>query len=375
MPIIDEQGRVFGRINAIDAAVAAVVIVLAPVAYAAYLLFRPAPVKIIGVEPARVPANQVTRVQVRGEHLRPYLRAQFGSEQVHSFLIDTPTVGQMEVPKMPPGSYDLTLFDEAEQIAELKGALTVLAPDATNPPLPVRVVGAFIDLDEAGAKGITAGARLGSPDNPVEVVSAGAPQPDSRRIVTGGPGNQFAQVPIPGRFQVPVVARVLCVLDQAENRCKYNGMFLIADQVFTLGKGLTFVAREVRANVDGQPADVVVQFVAPPEVVDLIKVGDRDLDQPGAARVTVTSVTRRESFQAQTASRFPVGGIERTITRNEPLGAVDATLHVLTDPAPDVTFNAAPLKVGDPFVLQTSRYAIRGTISRITAARTSDDKH
>ena len=40
MPIVDERGRVAGRINLIDAVAAVVIVVLVPVAYGAYLLFR-----------------------------------------------------------------------------------------------------------------------------------------------------------------------------------------------------------------------------------------------------------------------------------------------------------------------------------------------
>ena len=52
MTIVDERGRLFGRFNLIDAGVVFVLLVLVPLAYAAYRLFRPDPVRIESVEPS-----------------------------------------------------------------------------------------------------------------------------------------------------------------------------------------------------------------------------------------------------------------------------------------------------------------------------------
>jgi hypothetical protein len=49
MSIVDERGRVAGRINLIDAVAAVAIVVLVPVAYAAYLLFRTPPATLRAV--------------------------------------------------------------------------------------------------------------------------------------------------------------------------------------------------------------------------------------------------------------------------------------------------------------------------------------
>jgi hypothetical protein len=365
MPLIDEQGRVFGKVNAVDAAVAAAVIVLIPVAYAAYLLFRPAPVKIIGVEPSRVPAGRTTRVKISGEHLRPYLRAQFGSEQVHSLLIETPTVAEAEVKDLAPGTYDLTLYDEIEQIAQKKSVLTVVTPEALM-PVSIRLVGDFVDLDAMAAKSIVAGMKFGNAENPSEVVAAGSPTPYSRKVLTGGPGTPPIQVPIAGRLQVPATVRTMCALDPAEPRCKINGVVVTADQIVTLDKGLAFVVRTARSDANGPPIDIVVQALARPEIIEQVKPGDRDLDAE-AGRVTVTAVQRRDGVQAQTALRYQTGTAEQTVTRNEQLAVADVALRVIVDSPSSMTLNGAPLEVGATFVLETPRYTTRGTITRVTA--------
>ena len=41
MTVIDRNGRVFGRINIVDAGILAFILVLIPVGYATFLLFRP----------------------------------------------------------------------------------------------------------------------------------------------------------------------------------------------------------------------------------------------------------------------------------------------------------------------------------------------
>ena len=71
MTVIDERGRVFGRINLIDAAAALFVFVLIPVAYGAYLLFRTPPAKLTSVAPNSVYYGPNQRVQIQGVNLRP----------------------------------------------------------------------------------------------------------------------------------------------------------------------------------------------------------------------------------------------------------------------------------------------------------------
>ena len=52
MTLLDDRGRVAGRVNLVDAVAAIVILVLIPVAYGAYLLFRTPPPKMLSVSPA-----------------------------------------------------------------------------------------------------------------------------------------------------------------------------------------------------------------------------------------------------------------------------------------------------------------------------------
>ena len=79
MTIVDERGRLFGRFNLIDAAVVLVVVVLVPLVYAAYLLFRPPAMKILSVNPARIEQGRqgqffIVSRQGENDHARKYNR-------------------------------------------------------------------------------------------------------------------------------------------------------------------------------------------------------------------------------------------------------------------------------------------------------------
>ena len=60
MSVIDKDGRVFGRLNLVDAAIIALIALLIPIGYAAYLLFRP----------ERPSIESVTRVEIGNEERR-----------------------------------------------------------------------------------------------------------------------------------------------------------------------------------------------------------------------------------------------------------------------------------------------------------------
>ena len=71
MPIVDEHGRLFGRLNLLDAIVAVLVLGLIPLGYAAYALFRtPLPV-LTRVEPAAMSFGPNMRIRIRGAEPAP----------------------------------------------------------------------------------------------------------------------------------------------------------------------------------------------------------------------------------------------------------------------------------------------------------------
>ena len=135
--IIDRDGRVFGRFNLFDAALVAFVVVLIPLAYVAYLLFRvPAP-RITSVQPAQLTyiedrASGGTelkgKLKVSGTGLRPILRAAIGGQAVVAFIFESPTSADVLFGNMAPGTYDLILYDGVQEVARAPKSVVVPAP-------------------------------------------------------------------------------------------------------------------------------------------------------------------------------------------------------------------------------------------------------
>jgi hypothetical protein len=147
MAVIDERGRLFGRINVIDAAVGAIVVALIPLAYLAWLLFQQPEPRIVGVDPPKV-LPTTRQVKIRGENLRPFMRVSFNEHQGVTFALHSPELAEVQLPELRAGTYDLILYDVAREVSRLPGAVVVEAA-----PLPVAqaamlVAGSFVALDE-----------------------------------------------------------------------------------------------------------------------------------------------------------------------------------------------------------------------------------
>src|SRR5262245_28774731 len=176
MAIVDSRGRVFGRINLIDFFVAVFAVVLVPLAYGGYLLFRIPPPRIISVAPTTVPftTNTEQRLEITAEHLRPYLRAKIGTNSARSFEADSASHGEVKFGDLPVGVHDLILYDESQEIARLPNALTI-------EPAPLQRVGTL----SAGGDALRPGAAFGPPERPIAEllrVDEGA-APEKRRAV------------------------------------------------------------------------------------------------------------------------------------------------------------------------------------------------
>ena len=160
MPLIDDHGRLFGRLNIVDAAVLLVVALLIPMAYGAYLIFQAPSARIDLVTP-RVIQENTAQVTLSGVNLRPYLRVSVAgrgvsgddpSAQHPTFLFGTTSGGVLQLPALRPGAYDVVLLDEENELGRISGGLIVEAKPAPPPPPPlarVVAVGRFTATDPA----------------------------------------------------------------------------------------------------------------------------------------------------------------------------------------------------------------------------------
>ena len=238
MSIVDDRGRVAGRVNLIDAFVAIIILVLLPVAYGAYLLFRTPPATLTAIYPDRLYQGKNLRVEINGRNLRPFMRVAFNTIQGRTFLIGSPTYVQVDLPDLMAGVYDVQLFDNAQEVHRLPRALTVL-PMAPVPTVDMEVSGAFTGLSAGAAAGIKKGQQF--PPSGVataQVLSVGAPVPGQLRVQAG---DATIPVPLPGQNELPAALRVKCYIAPDQDgkvRCMVAGPVQAAqvapDSVLTL---------------------------------------------------------------------------------------------------------------------------------------------
>jgi hypothetical protein len=367
MTIIDEQGRVFGLVNAIDAAVGLFVLLLVPIAYGAYMLFRPAPVRILGVEPAVVDEGTSQRIKFRGENFRAFLTAQFGTEQVHGFFVETPSSAEAVMPALPPGTYDVTLYSEVQQVAKLPHAITVKAT-ATSVAVHVELVGAFTGLSEDDARRLAVGQHIPDSASPVaEIIAVAAPGPDLRRLRAG---DIVVSSLVAGTVQVPAVLRANCTVVERQPKCQVGDVQVTAGVIVQLPGGMNFFVDEVRGANAPAALDVDVRFIGPPEVIGLMRVGDTDtnaFDRRGA----LSSLGERRTVSAETTQR---GAIE-DVKIPQHMATVTATVRVNADVTRDgFVYRTQALRVGGTLIFDTDRYAAKGAVVRIAPHAARDAK-
>ncbi len=137
MNVIDNRGRLFGLINLVDAAVVGFLLVLLPVAYGTYLLFRPARPHIESVtltaitkEENRIAgsAGLTAKLKVKGSGLNPLLRGddwRHAGARASCSRIPTPPI--VLVGPVGPNDHDLILYDGIQEVARAVGAVKIPA--------------------------------------------------------------------------------------------------------------------------------------------------------------------------------------------------------------------------------------------------------
>lgn len=134
------------RLNLFDAAVAAFLIALVPIAYGTYLLFRAPRTAISSVrrvaitkEERRVGGpNLASKFKVQGSGLRPLFRASIDNEPAMGFVFENPNSADLLVGRLPPGTHDLILYDGVQEVARAPQSI-VIEPMPMPRPATVRV--------------------------------------------------------------------------------------------------------------------------------------------------------------------------------------------------------------------------------------------
>ena len=374
MPIIDDRGRVFGRLNLVDAAVAALVLVLLPAAYGAYVLFREPLPKLTAVVPAVARRSPMLQVEVRGENLRPYMRVSFNDVQGRTFLFNNPKSAVVQAVELPPGKYDVVLYDYGQEVWRLPGALTV-EPLPAPPMVAVDVNGFLTGLNQEQVSNLLVGHRF--PENgdvEGEIASAGPAEPEVILIKTGDAAT--LTVPGNGTLQLPVRVRTRCLVESAPDsslRCTVRGVALAPGANVTysgLNKALNLRVSDVHYPGRSRTATVRVRFIASPAVAGLVKKNDQDVGaraHPAGEMATLVS-------SAESGEPTPAFLRDDRVRQAIPTGRLVVVEAVLAVPVQEAAlgwmYKEALVKAGAPFTFETAAYTMDGGVVEVTLPAT-----
>ena len=349
MAIVDGQGRLFGRLNLLDAVLLVLLIGLLPLGYAAYALFREQPPRIVSISPERAQQSNELRLVLKGENFRPYMRVSAGIQQAREFIFRSTTEIEAPFDRLPSGTHDIVLYDQAQERFRLPKALTIA--ESPLPTTEIVAVGAFGNLDLAGASKITAGLAL---SDGAEVITVGKPAPDVTQVFAS-PG--LVGVPTPNALRLPAVVRFRCHVRTQQGRpnCSVGDATISPSALFTIDTPLgktPFQVEQVRSPQPLEAVPIRVRLTSHPSVLSLIKPGDVDLG-------------RTTNELAVIATVGSVGPVRRLSDRE---AEIDITLLAqLQRVDGGWLHNSAPLRAGSSIELHTNRYQAGGFVIEMPA--------
>lgn len=377
MPIIDERGRVFGRFNLVDAAVGLLLLVLLPAAYGAYRLFREPLPTLTGVYPDVLRQGPNLQVEVRGTNFRPYMRVSFNGLQGRTFLFNSPTSAVVQLADIPPGKYDVILYDYMQEVARIPGGFT-LETQPAPPMITVDVSGVLTSLTPDQVAKLAPGHRFPEAgDAAAEIISVGRAEPEMLHIKTGD--TAVLTVPVKGPLQLPVRMRTHCFIETTTDgtlRCKVAGVALGPDanvQYPGLGTTMNLRVSDVHYPGRSRTATVRVRFLVSNDVLGRLKNGDQDLGaraHPAGEMATLVSFSERGDGSASTLRD---DRIRQSIPASR-LVLVEAVLSVpVQEAALGWLYKESLVKAGAPFSFETASYTMDGGVIDITVKDTPDE--
>lgn len=292
MSVIDQHGRLFGRVNIIDALVALFVVGLIPLAYGTALLFQPARPRIDSVtrvditnEERRIIAGGsllAAKLKIKGTGFNPMLRASIGGSPALAFVFENPNSADVLVGPMPPGAHDLVLMDGVQEAARATGAVVIDNPSTRK----LHAEGWLTNLTPAMAGEF----RVGTTFAPHSVVMLGPVRLARSRIRMG---DLNADIPIDGRVERATVLELHCDPQGADFRtgqepCTVAGQAIAGVPLVTvvLPGNIGFSIAELFPPTPASRGRVVIRLASGVDGT-MIKAGDRDtLLDPRAAVVT-----------------------------------------------------------------------------------------
>lgn len=343
MATSDANGRLFGRLNVVDAALVVALVGLIPLGYAAYLLFRtPLPV-LARVEPDTLTVAPNMRITVRGSNFRPYMRVSIGTHQGMNFLFNDTTEAQIDLRDVPPGVYDVVLYDYAQERDRLPKALTVKPSEL--PDAQLVAVGMFGNVTPDQASHIRVGFVVPGVGQVAEV---GRPVPLVTRVFAR-PG--FVEIPVKDAQMVPVAMRMACYVrsNRGQPECVTADVSLQPKSLLFLDTPLgrlPFQIDEVRAVRPPEEVAATVRLSGSPDVLGQVRPGDVDLGDVDNALSSAGTVRAVGPAQG--------GSLDVRMTLQAQRGSVGWV------------YRMSPLRLGGAFTLRTPAYELSGTVVQLS---------
>lgn len=289
MSVIDKDGRVFGRFNLVDAGVLAFVLLLIPIGYATFLLFRPDRPTIesvtrveVGNEERRVSSGTIltAKLKVRGTGFNPLLRARIDDIEAVGLVFENPNSVDVIVGVVPPGKHDLILYDGVQEVARAREAVDVQASEGPS----VRAYGWLTDLTPETADTLKAGlASDQTIPGAFRIVAVGEIEPARVRAALG---EASADLTLPGRKERAAEILIRCDWPST-SVCTIQGQRLTQQPpvIIMLPGGARFEIDEIAPPEDPVPATVRLRVPS----TDGMKVGDRD-DTVGSRAAQIMAI-------------------------------------------------------------------------------------
>jgi hypothetical protein len=351
MAIIDEHGRLFGRWNLLDVALLVLIAGLIPLGYAAYILFREQPPRLLSVTPNSIVQAPEFRLTIQGENLRPYMRVSVGTQQGREFHFKNTEVAEVPFSFMAAGVYDVVLFDEAQERSRLTNALTI-TPSGL-PATEVVAIGAFGNLDAAGASKLVAGTELPGAGR---ILAVGRPRPDVTKVFSGP---ILIGVPIPNALRLPAAVLFKCYLrsQQGTPYCVVDDTTIAPPLILKLSTPLgptPFQVEQVRSPIPMEAQPVEIRLTGSPSLLSLVNVGDTDLNATANELALLARVDRVGPVRTHSPSSAEV-----EVRLSAQLQATEAGW----------LYNSAPLRAGSPITFRTPGYEASGVVISVPSQR------
>ncbi len=345
MKMFDNRGRLFGRFNLVDSAVVAFLLILVPLGYGTYLLFRPATPRIESVTPAEVSRQErriggggliTAKFKVKGTGLNPMLRAFIGDTQALAFVFENPNSADVLVGPVAPGAHDLVLFDGVQEVARARGAIAVKPGEATF----IRATGWLTDLGADLASALQVGLKVPESAPMFEIIALGPLQPGRARVSLAG---SHIDLPLHGMQEREAVLGLRCDPAREDNPC-------------TLGERL-----------EGQRKPVVLSLPGPVRYFHFSLYELLPTTAPRKARIEVRLTGNAPLLQAGDRDALMDGRAAVVTTANGKTPGSLVTLDLgVDDTREGWQYRSQPIKPGAPFVLQTKTYDAAGKVESLT---------